>query len=551
MSARLSSRPPAIRRLAAAGGVLVLAAGLAVAQASAASAADSTTPLGIALATTGLGVYEAGGDIAVAGGKIFVSGRDRIVVTNPEGTVTGAITGLSAPVGLAAAADGDHVYAALSGSNQVAEIDTDSLAVTRRLDVAYPCPMNVSLSGTRLFVGYGCDGSGSGVFSLDLSAEAPASVQIRANGLGKAPLVAAASNTLVTAERNMTPATVYVYDLNGTSATLRGTVDGRTHYLAGPIDLTITSDGSTLVAGFGRWDDGDDQFESWDTTSLTRVRAYDAPGYPDAVAISPDGVHVAGASDTRAALYDAATAEKVYSNANSAGLIIPGSLAFSGTDVVGVVRQGTGSLHLWRMQGALLPVSSLTLTASGPATALEPLALTGRLTLPDGVRADAQPVVVTRRLPDGTSTTVGDTTTADGTFTITDTPPRGGDITYTAVWDGTPEIRWSSASTTVTVAKRQTSMTLTGPKKGVLGKTLNFRGALDGGGKLPPAGTRLTVERTDGGSPVRLKSAILADDGSFSFTDTLVGGSQFTYTVKWAGDDIFLSSQASHVVPVN
>ncbi|MFI7440584.1 YncE family protein [Nonomuraea indica] len=537
----------------AAGGILALAVGLAVVQAPVASAADSTTALGIALATTGLGTYEKGGDVVVAGGKIFVSGRDRIVVATSEGTVTGAITGLSGAVGLAAASDGEHLYAALSGSNQVAEVDTGTLAITRRFDVAYPCPTNLSLSGTQLFVGYGCDGWDGGLFSLDLSAEVPTAVQIRA-GLYNPPLVAAAGNTLVMADPNSLPATVYVYDLTGTSATLRGTIDGRTQNLAGPNDLTITSDGSKLIAGFGKSDGSEDQFESWDTTSLTRVRVYDPPGsHPDAVAISPDDAHVAGATASLAAMYDTATAENVYSNQNSMGSIIPGSLVFSGGDVVGVVRQATGSLYLWRMQGVLLPASTMTLTASSPATALEPLTLTGRLTLPAGAPTDARPVVVTRRLPDGTSTTVGDTTTtADGTFTITDIPPLGGDISYTAVWDGTAEIRWSSASAAIRAAKRQTSLTLAGPDKGSIGKTLKFHGALDGGGKLPPAGTLLTVERADSGSPVRLRSAVLADDGSFSFTDTpSIGGRQYTYTVKWPGNDIFLPSQASHVVSVS
>ncbi|MFC4120727.1 YncE family protein [Nonomuraea zeae] len=103
----------------------VLAFGAAVAPA--ARAADSTTLLE---GVTGVS------DLAVGAGKVFVSANDRIVVTGRDGT---------------------RLYAALSGSNELVEIDTGTLAVTRRLDLAaYPCPATLSLSGDRLWIGYGC-----------------------------------------------------------------------------------------------------------------------------------------------------------------------------------------------------------------------------------------------------------------------------------------------------------------------------------------------------------------------------------------------------------
>ncbi|GAA3105411.1 hypothetical protein [Nonomuraea salmonea] len=74
------------------------------------------------------------------------------------------------------AQDGARLYAALSGSNEVAEIDTATLAVTRRLDLSsHPCPVSLALLGERLWVGHGCDTGKGGVVGLDLSATAPRS----------------------------------------------------------------------------------------------------------------------------------------------------------------------------------------------------------------------------------------------------------------------------------------------------------------------------------------------------------------------------------------
>jgi len=207
------------------------------------------------------------------------------------------------------------------------------------------------------------------------------------------------------------------------------------------------------------------------------------------------------------------------------------------------------------MHGATLPASALTLTAPSTATALEPLSMTGRLTLPDGSPPGAQPLVVTRRLPDGTSATLaGATTAADGTFTIADTPPVGGAVSYDVLWDGSSAFRWSTASVTVTVAKHQSSLTLSGPATGIAGKKLQFSGALETGGQAAPPNALFTVLRTvsnrNGTATIPLPTVAPASDGSFSFADTPTEGGQYTYTVQWAGDDAFLPAQASHDVTV-
>ncbi|WP_433347312.1 YncE family protein [Microtetraspora malaysiensis] len=528
--------------------------GLVTAFAPPASAADSMTSIG---------PVGRGGDMVAGGGRVFIAADDRIIVADNRGTLTGTVTGMSGAVSLAVTPDGTRLYAALRDANQVAEIDTAALTVTRRIDLtAYPCPTSLALFGGRLWVGHGCSTAwDGGAISLDLSATSPQPVQITTQ-LSGAPLVAAAGNTLVVGETEISPADLFVYDVSADVATLRGTVATSSSYLR---DLAITSDGSMVVTAF----EAPYIFNAWDTTSLAKVRIYGTgptiEGHPVAVAVTQDGTRVAGAlapgrfaqTGPDVALYDAESAAKISANDNPIGTVLPGGLTFAGADLFAVLKEPyTGRFHLWRLHGALLPASTLTVTAPSTGTALEPLTLTGRLTLPDGAAPGAQPVEVSRRHPDGTSTRLADVRTeTDGTFRITDTPPVSGAIGYTVVWDGNSEARWSTASATATVAKHQAPLILSGPTKGVAGKQLQFSGTLDADGKSVPPGTELTVLRTVSGRNGTVTTTLPAvspdEDGSFSFADTPAESGQHTYTVQ-IGDKskTFLPAQASHDVTV-
>ncbi|MGW2215950.1 hypothetical protein ACWCSD_13255 [Nonomuraea sp. NPDC001684] len=206
---------------------MLAAAGLVAAPAPAAFA-DSATYL-----NTFLGAYERWeGDLATGGGKVFVSVKDRIVVTDSRGLSTGTVTGLSGAAGLASTQDGTRLYAALSGSNEVAEIDTSGPTITRRINLAsYPCPSKLSLSGDRLWVGYGCAGTwGGGVVSLDVDVTAPEPQPVEVGPRTyAAPLVAAAGDTLVMSGSDDSQDDLTVYDTSTTSATLRGVIDGQTN----------------------------------------------------------------------------------------------------------------------------------------------------------------------------------------------------------------------------------------------------------------------------------------------------------------------------------
>ncbi|MFI6788880.1 hypothetical protein ACIBG4_16290 [Nonomuraea sp. NPDC050383] len=550
-------------RLLVLGSALIVSAGLVTVHAPAALAVDTVTDLGIAWGSA---------DTAVGGGKVFVSANDRIVVADTQGTVKDALTGLPRPSGLAITADGTSLYAALSSANQIAEIDTQTLEIARRIDLtAYPCPQSLTLAGKLLWVGHGCnDDWKGGVVGLDVSATVPEPSRIPIT-FYRAPLVVAAGNTLVVGERGVSPADLLVYDASSTTATLRGTIDGSTDDRGNLQDLAMTTDGSTVVSAFG----SPHRFEGWDTTSLTRVRTYGGESTwqagATAVAVSPDGAHVVGGwsaptSDAkRVALYDAATAERTYTNDTTIGELLPGSLAFSGDDVFGVIEQrDTHQLHLWRMEATTLSPSTLALSAPSTAQVLEPLTLTGRLTL-GGSDTGAQPIEVTRRLPDGTTATLtGVTTEADGTFTVTDTPPIDGTIRYDVTWDGNAKFRWSATSATVRVAKRLSSLTLKAPIDALALEPLTMTGQLTlSDGSAPGAQPLVAIRYLSDGTSQILPSVTTKTDGTFTITDTPPGNGSglavkaipppsgnVRYDVHWEGNAKFWGSTASQMVRI-
>ncbi|MEU6727247.1 hypothetical protein ABZ917_26400 [Nonomuraea wenchangensis] len=522
------------------------------------SAAGTTTDLGVTLDD-----YSVGGDVAVGSGKVFVALADRIAVANSRGELTGSITDLPGAVGLATAPDGRRVYAALHDSNEVAEIDAADLTITRRIDLAaYPCPTNLSISGDRLWVGYGCrDQDTGGVLSLDLSTSAPQPTLLTSGRYG-APVIAVAGNTLVFGDSGLSPSDLLVYDVSDTPATFRGEIDGHTYGTSNLQDLAITADGSMVISAFGY----PERYEAWDTTNLTKVRTYgEAPfptfaGYPVGVVISPDGDRIAGGwtagPERGITLYDAETTTKLYGRDNPIGAVVKGSLAFSGTDVFCVLREySTNRLYLWRYAGNSPTTSAIALMPPPAGTLWKPLTLTGRLTLADESTPGVQEIEVSRRLPNGTNQPLKDVTTAlDGTFTITDTPPVTGDISYDMVWEGLEDVTGSTASVTVTVDKTEATLTLTGPTRATVGEQFQISGSVKirNLGPFPPARLQLlrTVANNHGTSTTTLYVETALGDGSFSYVDTPTKQGLYTYSVKWPGDDNTKPTQATHVVKV-
>lgn len=543
-------RHPLVRRLAAHCGVAGLIIGLLTVAAPAASAADTTTDLGVTFDS-----YTA--DLAIGAGRVFVPADDRIIVAGTDGILTGdVVTGLSGVRELAMNADETRLYAALTGSNEVAEIDTASLTVTRRIDLsAHPCPSTLALLGERLWVGHGCDNGPGGVVGLDLSAATPAPVAVGGEHL-RAPVLAAAGDTLVVGRTSLHHADMLVYDVGGGTPEPRGTIDGeewRMDYLR---DLALTSDGTTLFAAA----DTPGHFTRYDTRTLAATGTYGDgwDGYPSAVALGPGGAYIAAGrqwGSTDLTLYDAATGAAMFAADQPDAELLPDGVAFSGPDVFVLLRSSTDRLLLWRVTGVALPASKLTVTAPAWEYAGSPVTVEGRLTRTDGKTLGIKPLAVTRRLINGIKEPIaGVTTQKNGTFTFEDTPPDIGEVTYLVFWDGDDRYRRSSASVTVTVRHRS-ALTMDGPQSGVVGTAMELTGVLTVGGKPPSPGATLTVQRNvsvdnvSAGS-VKLPPVRVNADGTYTFTDMPAIAGRYSYLALWSGEATAGPAKAIHRIMV-
>jgi hypothetical protein len=97
-----------------------------------------------------------------------------------------------------------------------------------------------------------------------------------------------------------------------------------------------------------------------------------------------------------------------------------------------------------------------------------------------------------------------------------------------------------------------TTVTVSAPSSVVPGKSLTVTGKISGGDPLP-AGTSLTVTRTDTESPSgkTLAPVTTAEDGTFSFTDTPTAEGDAKYTVSYAGDPGHAPASATRTVAVS
>lgn len=498
------------------------------------------------------------GDVAAGGGRILIAAVDRVVVTDPRGAITGTVGNLRGAVGLALTPDGSRAYVALRDANQVAELDPARRRIVRRIDLpAAPCPTRLALAGGRLWVAYGCPGSDAGVLSIDPTARRPVPVVVRAD-LYVAPVIAAAGSVLTFGVPGSSPGYAEVFAIGtGGAVTRRGSVPGEFDIMSNLQDLALSPDGRLLVTSFG----APYQHFGWDTTTLAEVHRYggtDFGGYPTAVAISPDGSQVAAgwSSGPDLSVHVAATGETRYTTAAD-GDLLSGTLDFSGGDVVGVLNDWqAGTFFLWVARGAALPASTLTLTAPASATALQPLTVSGRLTLAGGTAPGRQRITVTRRLPDGTTTALPAVTTGTGgRFSIRDTPPVGGEVTYTAEWAGSSAHRGSTASVTVPVAKVPVTLTLTGPASAAVGDEVRLTGTVRLGGAVPSAPVGLAAVKkvvNNAGSYEQFVADVTSTaGGDFAFTDTLTAGGQVTYEIRRGDTEVYEAGQASHLVAVS
>jgi len=394
-------------------------------------------------------------------------GSSSILVTDYSGQTVATIPGEPGATGLALSSDGSTVYAALANGDAVSAISTGTLTETARYATgAGTDPAYVAYTSGKIWFSY-VDGSSGAIGSID-PGTSPATVTLNAtnaapgNWYGAPELTASPAGDLVAGETGAAePLNLASYDVSsGTATTLTPeTYFGNYQGLSG---LQITPDGKDVVAATAT------SAPIFQVSDLSAAGEYPASGEGVSIASNGTVATVAESGTNWDALLFApggSTPLDTYSFGDKSLLGVALSPDASELFTVGiysisVAPPGIVTRHLvLNIVNDPGPVQGpSTVSLAGPATVKhgQPLTLTGSL---GGATpyTGGQVLQVTRTdsaEPDGVA--LPDVTTAaDGSFTITDTPPKlhanKGTVTYQVSYAGDAYLTASSATVSVAV----------------------------------------------------------------------------------------------------
>ncbi|MEV7420281.1 Ig-like domain repeat protein [Streptomyces sp. NPDC089919] len=403
--------------------------------------------------------------------RVFVSagGGQSIVVTDFAGKVVGSVPDLPYVSDLALSRDSATLYAAVRGADKIVAVDTATLKVTASYPTgerSEPSQVAVGEQG-RVWFSFG-DQWDAGLGSIDPAGQdAPVITKYSDEQAGRnfagPPLLRTdpkAPGRLVALDHGISSGPMMVYDTTGTAPAVSVQEEKGGFYY----DAAFAPDGASLfVAG------SDHGIVQYRLSDLKRIGSYPMAEQPSSVAVAPDGTVAAGSDGF---------GENADLTVFSRGADKPASLRKLSSQS-GVARRGLawapdgGALFAgndqWDGVSTLLSVLDhprryeTTATLTGPATAARgaALTLTGRiganLPLPAGT-----PVTVTRtdmESPQGKALPPVKLD-AKGAFSVKDTPPAGGQVTYRIGYAGDDAYAAAQASFPVTVSRAAATLTL-------------------------------------------------------------------------------------------
>ncbi|MFH8472938.1 Ig-like domain repeat protein [Streptomyces sp. NPDC018000] len=434
----------------------------------------------LAVGTTGPAVADSSkalpissyGDMAVDGvhKRVYISDPkgNKVVVTDYAGKVVATVRDLPGVQDLAIAPGSRSVYAAVPGSDAVVAIETATSTAAARYGTGENTrPQTLAVAGGRVWFMYGAQPSHH-LGSFDPAQDSPEVVLDQLPGVGyyDAPELESAGNTLVLGTHG-TWSSLAVYDASTSTPVLRkqGMPPEATSYMN---DFALSTDGKKIVAASG---ESPYAATAINTDDLTRTGAYRVEAYdPSSAAIAPDGTVAVSAY----APYDkdiyifkpGATAPfrtYTYGQGTAGGDIITSrGLAWApdGTKLF-ALADGYGGPFLRVLDDATRYPVKVSVSAPAKATRAKKLSVTGKLTSAKSFPAGTKVTVIRTDIdsPKGKSLgtkTVGST----GAFSFSDTPPAGGNVTYTAQYAGDATHAPASGKDTVAVSRTATSLTL-------------------------------------------------------------------------------------------
>ena len=489
--------------------------------------------------------------------------HNSIVVTNLAGQLVATIGGQDDVQDIALSPDGSTLYAADEGDDAVSAISTTTLKQTARYSLgAGNAPYGVAVESGKIWVGY--QGPMGAIGEIDPGPPATFTPQVVSSVFSSAPDLEgdpSDGGTLVASDSYDTIdwATVGSYNVAAAPPAITqnpsdpGSCSGLVSYamLPGGADFiaacqgTATQTASTTAAVYN-------------SQTFAQVGSYKTGAAPVAVAAAAGEVAVGAAAAPGVAVYRTAAASPVnrYLVSGSQIWLANGGLAFSadGSALYAVYQDGSGvpgstvRFVLRAYRNPTVTASAITLHGPSQVVRGRSVTITGNLSLTVGKPPAGSRVTITRSLA-GTSAVARWTKTiaADGSFSLTDTPPALGDYTYTAAYAGSAATQPTVGGRVVVVTKVPSSLRLTAS-----GETVDYRAPVTVTAQLGTTYTGRTVRiyaRAFG-----TKSAALIKAGRVNSRGDLAvtyrPNHSTTFSVTFAGDPKYQPASASRVVYV-
>ena len=437
----------------------IVATGLALPQA-AAGAADTKVHLPFT-AYTNMLVDE------VHGHLYFTSGSSTLTITDLTGGNAVTRSGLAGAVGLAMSPDGKTVYVAAESANEIAAVDTSTLAVTTPF-TGLSCPRYLAVAGGKLYFSYGCTAGQGNLGSIDVGSASPTvSNSLITDYWYGPPYIAsggATSNVLGAGDDDSSPSKLITYDVS--SGTPTKLAQNQTDVCDNFQAMALTSTGAQMAVACG----APYHVSVFNTADLSTVDTYgDSSPYPAGVAISSgDSAIAAGFSqhNPNVVVYPFGSPTSPTASfdlqAGGQGFLVADGMRFGPSGNLYVVVPTSvyrNDFDLFVLHGPALPGTTITASAPTKVSLGQSVTVSGRVT---SAKPLSYPVSlrVTRHDLAGTHTLSSVTTDGSGRFSFKNTPKVGGSVTYTVTYAGDSEHRSGVGRATVNVARHATTVTI-------------------------------------------------------------------------------------------
>ncbi|MFF4877523.1 hypothetical protein [Micromonospora sp. NPDC000668] len=243
-------------------------------------------------------VDEARGRVYITGGK----GTDGLIVTDLDGNVLRTLQGIApGAAGMTLSPDGSKLYIAAGDQDWLRIVDLDTWELdgqfAGKTDGTMTCPKDMAFAAGQLWVSWGCENEPTaGIGRVDLatgkfSVNAVDAIDERISSAMLLATSPAQPDMLIAGATGTSPALLVRFEATATGLVQRAIsrTDG-----GSVAQLAVTPDGTEVIVPSG----APYYHPVLRTSDLVEVHRYPTVTYPNAVAIRPDGLVVAGTNSS-------------------------------------------------------------------------------------------------------------------------------------------------------------------------------------------------------------------------------------------------------------